>query len=112
MNYVRIKAVYLEDGVADTDHMVFDLPINDEGRVENGNIMGYAIDDDEMYPFVMRPCKDRKHSDIDWGAYAEGECLSHTNLREKVIREGELFTRVDQSGGEEDEYTYRIEKVL
>ena len=113
MNYVRIQAVHLDNGATGIDTMVLDLPLNAEGRIENGNIMGYAIDDGEMYPFVMRPCKDRQHSDISWGAYGEDECSSHTNLRDKAIKVGEMFTRVDcHEGGSEEEYTFLIERVM
>lgn len=111
MAIVRVKAIYIENGVPSSDYMVIDTWLNRDGMPSAAWLMGFSKEDGEIYPFIIQEQGSDNKARVQWGDFSEEACISHTNFRNKSVRVGELFTRVDQEDGEINEWTYRIHAI-
>jgi hypothetical protein len=109
MTHVRIKSVYVENGLEKEDSLVFDTIIQEDGFIKPMEFFGYAIEDKTKYPIIIK--KNNDTGVIEWGP-ADEDTDSSINIYNKVIKVGEYFTRTDKNGNHTNNYTYKILRIL
>lgn len=113
LRHVRVKLGYSEPGLRSEEHALVDMVLDDQDRVVGKwELHGRWVYEDEAnpgrlitYPMIVR---------VDGEVYFDPEESISTNLRDRVMRVGELctFWNDDSRGqGGGDEWPYRVLSV-
>jgi hypothetical protein len=108
MEYKRVLATFAggkEYEKDRNDKFIFLVTVNENNIIQDRQIFGYWVDDNDKYPFYSEIKKDKLI--FNFGASDEDTYI--TNLLNKKIIIDELFTYTDEDS---KEWTYRIESII
>lgn len=110
MKFVRIFATCRDD---EEDIIIILCQLKSSNKIDK-KIEGFGYIEDwndessihEKYPFILR-YKKKKGGIFNYGDWSTEH--ETTNIFDKIIKAGELFTRFNEDG---DEFTYEIKNII